>query len=302
MSRRRLPYLLPFVALLAAGSAASCADHDEPVGELACQVKPSTTFHERIEPLLSSDHISTCNECHLSGVDLTTFARSTPCQTWVCLLDQGLVDVANPENSKILAWIARASPDSALITPAVIAAEHDAFRDWIDVNAACPSACHGVRCDAPGEAPHCSDGAKEVDDAIAANQGGMPNLPADSTDQVDCSDLALERAFADDVYTWRGRCSPCHVDSHPDADPLAPRWISTLGNCNNGSAVTFKNARDLGILNADDPTQSLILLKPLDQAGGGVKHGGGEKFEGTSDLTYQSFVRFLNLYHRCRGH
>jgi len=105
---------------------------------IAAKVDPmdQAYFHREIEPLLSDSRVSTCNECHLSGVDLSVFARETPCKTWACLVDQGLVNVASPEDSKILAWIERASPDSNLITPQVIAAEHDAFRDWIDANAA----------------------------------------------------------------------------------------------------------------------------------------------------------------------
>jgi hypothetical protein len=305
----RLPTLLLAAASLSAAALASCGDHDDP-GESACLVKPTETFHERIEPLLSDSRPSTCNQCHLSGVDLSVFARETPCQTWACLVDQGLVNVAAPDNSKILGWIERASPDSDLITPQVIAAEHDAFRDWIEANAACPAACAGVACGAPGAAPACSDAinAKE-EDASASSSGGSggsggeggasttPKLPEDTRG---CSDLELEQAFYDDVYSWRGRCSPCHFDKFPDADKAAPRWISTAGNCTNGSATTFKNARDLGILNTNDPNMSLILLKPLDKAGGGVVHGGGEKFPDKTDPTYQSFLRFVTHYQKCK--
>lgn len=299
--------MLLAAALLSAAALASCDDHDAPPGEAACLVKPSETFNERIEPLLSDSRVSTCNECHLSGVDLSVFARETPCKTWACLVDQGLVNVASPEDSKILAWIERASPDSNLITPQVIAAEHDAFRDWIDANAACPTACQGVVCGAPGDGPACSDAtdAGDFEAALAAAAGGAgaggagggaPVLPDDTRG---CSDMELEQAFYDDVYSWRGRCSPCHFDKFPDADKEAPRWISTLGNCANGSAATFKNARDLGIFNTDDPTQSLILLKPLDREGGGVAHGGAQKFADKTDPTYQSFLRFATHYKAC---
>jgi hypothetical protein len=308
----RVRSLLLAAASLAAAALASCGSQDPPPGEAACAVKPTETFHERIEPLLSDSRVSTCNECHLSGVDLSAFARETPCKTWACLVDQGLVNVASPEDSKILAWIERASPDSKLITPEVIAAEHDAFRDWIDANAACPAACQGVVCGAPGDAPACSDATDAGDFAAAlaaaaggggaggaggANaEAGAPALPPDTRG---CSDMELEQAFYDDVYSWRGRCSPCHFDKFPEADKLAPRWISTVGNCATGSAATFKNARDLGIFDTDDPTQSLILLKPLDVAGGGVTHGGAQKFADKTDPTYQSFLRFALHYKAC---
>ena len=108
---------------LGAAAAASCGDGDEPSdghGEAACEVKPSQAFHDRIEPLLADDRVTTCNQCHLSGVDLSAFARETPCKTWACLVDQGLVNVAAPDKSKILDWILRASPDSDLITDNVM--------------------------------------------------------------------------------------------------------------------------------------------------------------------------------------
>jgi len=298
--KSRVPSLLLATASLCAAALGSCADHETQPGEAACLVKPSQTFNERIAPLLSDSHVSTCNECHLSGVNLSVFARATPCQTWACLLDQGLVNVASPEDSKILGWIERASPNSDLITPDVIAAEHDAFRDWIDANAACPTACQGVSCGAPGDGPICDDALDAVPEADPdPGSGGAGGAAAIPQDTRGCSDMELEQAFNDDVYMWRGRCFPCHFDSQPNADKTAPRWISTLGNCGNGSAVTFKNARDLGIMNTEDPTQSLMLLKPLDQAGSGVTHGGGEKFASPEDPTYQSFLRFITHYKAC---
>ncbi|HXK20908.1 MAG TPA: hypothetical protein VNG33_24020, partial [Polyangiaceae bacterium] len=83
--KSRVPSLLLTGASLCAFALSSCGDHDAPAGEAACVVKPTETFHERIEPLLSDTHVSTCNECHLSGVNLSVFARETPCKTWVCL-------------------------------------------------------------------------------------------------------------------------------------------------------------------------------------------------------------------------
>jgi len=284
--------LLVVCSLVAAGLA-SCADHAQPAGESACKIKPTETFHERIEPLLTENRVTTCNQCHLSGVDLSAFARETPCQTWACLVDQGLVNVADPEQSKILGWIERASPKSDLITPEVIAAEHDAFRDWIDANAACPSACAGVKCGGPGAGPTCSDGMSET----PAAGGAPPTAPSD--DLGGCSDIELEQAFNDDVYTWRGRCFPCHFDTELEADRDAPRWISIVGNCATGSAVTLKRVEALGLINTDDPTQSLLLQKPLDKVGGGVKHGGGAKLT-TADPTYQAFLRFIRHYQQCR--
>lgn len=285
----RLRSLLLVTTSLSSAGLASCGDHDEPPGEATCQIQPTATFHERIEPLLSESRVTTCNQCHLSGVDLSAFARDTPCKTWACLVDQGLVNVRAPEQSKILGWIERASPDSALITSDVIRAEHDAFRGWIEANAACPSACEGIACGSPGAGPSCSDGQEQE----------PPVVPA-AEDTRGCSNLDLEQAFYDDVYAWRGRCFPCHFDTELEADKRAPRFLSLVGNCQTGSAATLKRIADRKLINLKDPERSLLLLKPLDDSGGGVDHGGDAKFTPT-DPAYQSFLRFLQHYQRCKG-
>lgn len=284
--------LLCVFACLAAGIA-SCSDGDDPPaeqGELACEVKPTKTFRDRIEPLLDQERITTCNQCHLSGVDLTAFARETPCKTWACLVEDNLVNVNQPENSRILSWILRASPESELITDEVIQAEHDGFLEWIEANAACPGACAGVECGEPGKGPTCSDGTTDPE----------PELPL-GADERGCSDLELEQAFLDDVYAWRGRCYPCHFDTELHADKDAPRWLSLVGNCEKGSATSLARVLGLGLIDVEEPTASLLLLKPLDTAGGGVKHDGGQKFSSTMDPSYQSFLRFIQHYADCQA-
>jgi hypothetical protein len=278
--------LLGAACFIAAGLA-SCGGDDPTPKQAACQVEPIQTFHERIEPLLSEGRVTSCNQCHLSGVDLSAFARATPCETWACLVDQDLVDVASPADSKILGWIERASPDSDLITPEVIGAERDAFRDWIDANAACPDACAGVTCGAAADGPTCA-----VSDhgAPADGNGGAPAVPG-------CSDRELEQAFYDDVYSWRGRCFPCHFDTETKADKTAPRWISAVGNCQTGSAVSLKRILGLGLIDLNEPTNSLLLQKPLDAPS--ARHGGGRKFT-TEDEAYLSFLGFISHYRDCR--
>lgn len=290
-SRSRVSSALLGAVTLGAAAAASCGDGDEPSDrqtEAACEVKPSQAFHDRIEPLLAEDRVTTCNQCHLSGVDLSAFARETPCKTWACLVDQGLVNVAAPEQSKILGWILRASPDSDLITGDVIQAEHDGFLEWIEANAHCPDACAGVTCGSPKDGPTCGDGTADA----------APQIPS-GEDERGCSDEELEQAFYDDVYAWRGRCYPCHFDTELDADKDAPRWLSLVGNCKTGSAVSFKRARALGLIDRSEPEASLLLLKPLDVSGGGLEHGGGAKFT-AMDEAYQSFLRFIRHYAACR--
>jgi hypothetical protein len=280
----RIASLLLAVACAAAAALAACSGRSSEADAGACQVEPTETFHDRIEPLLVDGKVSTCNQCHLAGVDLSVFARQTPCETWACLREQGLVDVADPENSKVLSWIERASPDSDLITPEVIDAERDAFRAWIEANAACPGACAGVSCGAPDEGPIC-----------AVTDHGPPDA-AEPAAAPGCSDREVEQAFYDDVYAWRGRCFPCHFDTETKADARAPRFLSAVGNCQTGSAVSLKRIVELGMIDSSDPAQSLLLQKPLDLPEN--RHGGGAKFT-RKDRAYQSFLRFIELYRSC---
>jgi hypothetical protein len=206
-----------------------------------------------------------------------------------CLQEQGLVDLSDPENSRILSWIDRASPDSKLITSDVIAAERSAFLDWIEANARCPDACAGVQCGDPADGPTCDYKVPEPD----ADSAPAPDAP-----RPGCSDVEIEQAFMDDVYAWRGRCFPCHFDTELKADAQAPRWLSAKGNCQTASVRSLRRVLSLGLIKPSDPPRSLLLLKPLDEIGGGVKHGGGSKFVST-DPAYVSFLRFIEYYGSC---
>ncbi|HWA77566.1 MAG TPA: hypothetical protein VG937_34755 [Polyangiaceae bacterium] len=257
-------------------------------GAESCESPPTDIYHDRIEPLLNQDTPKTCNQCHLSGVDLSAFVRSTPCETMACLVQDGLVDPASPPDSKILTWIQRATPDSELITDAVIQAEYEGFLQWIAASAACPSACAGASCGTPGAAEKC-----ETPPA--------PNMPPpEIMGEPDCSDRALEQLFYDDVYAWRARCFPCHFSDQKKADARAPRWIRVEGNCAESSLASYRTITSGDYLNLEDPTQSLLLLKPLAIAAGGVEHGGHDKFDDTSDPAYQSFLQFIQRYADCR--
>lgn len=281
--------LILCLSIAVAAAAASCGPSEVAVqqpNEVDCDVKPSQTFQDRIEPLLVDDNVSTCNQCHLSGVDLSAFVRETPCKTLACLVDQGLVDLEAPAESRILGWIERASPDSELITSEVIQAERDGFLEWIEANSQCRSACAGVTCGDPGDGPTCSTGAHEE----------VPELPPEDRG---CSDTELEQSFFDQVYTWRGRCYPCHFDTETKADQDAPRWLSAKGNCETGSVASFRRVIGLGLIDVAEPKQSLLLLKPLDVAAGGVMHGGGSKFSGAKDPAYASFLSFIEHYAEC---
>jgi hypothetical protein len=279
-----------FAALVVAvGLAAALSCSGEPIDEARiaqCTEATNSAFKERIEPLLVDDQPNTCNQCHLSGLDLSVFLRPTPCESMACLVGQGLVNLADPQSSKILTWITRADPASELITAEVIQAERDAFLEWIQTTADCEgAACRGARCGSPSADQTCAD-------------QDPPEVPLE-IGEVGCDDMSLEQLFKDTVYDWRGRCFPCHFSNQLNADKAAPRWVRVEGNCEAGAVETLGVIVDRGLLNLDDPSQSLLLLKPLAIAYGGVPHGGSEKFADKTDPAYVSFLSFIEHYAAC---
>ncbi len=261
-----------------------------PAGEVAmCSVEEADALYEkRIAPLLAEDRPKTCNECHLSGIDLGMVIKDTPCQTMACMAERELVDLDEPNQSLVLTWIARANPTSPLITEEVIAEEYAGFLSWIEYYAAC-----GSEVCAADDNP-CGDTTPPGPDACTSED---PEEGPGFDDPGDCSDLTLEALFQDRVYAWRNRCFPCHFDS---SKVDAPKWITT-GSCNAASLATMRNVLDRGLLNYDDPSQSRLLLKPLAEDKGGVEHGGHDKFSSTEDQAYLDIRAWIERRVECEG-
>jgi len=273
------------LALGVALGSAHCGDD-----EWVCEDDESLElFERRIAPLMTGERQSSCNECHLSGVDLGVYAQADPCATMACMVEKGIVDLDSPSDSLVLDWIDRAEPASELITKDVIQAEHDAMLEWIEYNAQC-----GASVCPPIENPCGTGGAGTCDVPLSNPSSG--NRPFD--DPGDCRDATLEAGFATLVYSWRGRCFPCHFDSHEDAPLDAPRWISDAA-CDVGALQTMRNAIELGLVDPVDPAQSLLLLKPLAEAEGGVEHGGHDKFADTADPAYQDMLAWIERWSAC---
>jgi hypothetical protein len=278
-------------AVVVAVVLASCASGDDLAARreasAECLSQAGGLYQQKIAPLLATDRPQTCNQCHLSGVDLSLFVRANMCETRACLVDLGLVDLANPDQSKVLAWIARAQPDSTLITQDVIDQEYDAFKSFVEQMATCGGeSCAGVRCPASSDEDACGpDVSSEPDGATEVPAGTSCDLPT------------METQFLENVYAWRDRCFPCHFTSQPGSAPGAPPWIDTRNGCNAGSLETFHNVVTMGLLDSSYPTESLLLLKPLNAPG--VKHGGGAKFDGENDPSYKSFLSFIEYWVSC---
>jgi hypothetical protein len=257
---------------------------DNDPGPFMCTEEAGLSIYERrIEPLVVGGQPGTCNQCHLSGVALTSFVQDTPCQSMACLISQGLVDVDDPTNSSILGQILLAQPDSELITPEVIQAEHDGFLEWILYSAACQDEV----CGAIADPCNSGTGVNGVDGGVATPIG-------------ECSEASLAGTFETMVYSSRGRCAGCHDPTGPQFQQQATLWIDPSGG-SNGALFTMYNLIGIGAIDANDPTQSNLLLKPLAPEAGGVAHGGGPKFADTSDPSYVSFLNWLNSYAQCFG-
>jgi hypothetical protein len=268
---------------------ASCGGEDDDVRASAeCLDRASSIFDERVAPLLASDRPKTCNQCHLSGIDMSLFVRDTMCETRACLYENGLVDGDNVEQSLVLSWIARAHPDSELITEEVIQAELDGFTAFLNQLSSCSvTSCDVKTC---GTAATGGDRCGREDEPPAVT-------PSHAT--PDCDPVTVETAFRDNVYAWRGRCFPCHHSDQTLADAAAPRWLSVEGTCDAGSVQTLRTVLDAGYLDAENPEESLLLRKPLAIQAGGLEHGGGEKFHDKTDFAYQSFLSFIEYWSSC---
>jgi len=243
-------------------------------------------YTQRVAPILADDRPKSCNQCHLSGVDLSLFVRDTPCQTMACLQQQELVDFSSPEDSLVLAWISRASPDSELITEEVIQAEYDAFLEWIEFYATCSDeVCESFDdpCGLSEKQPTC--------DSADIEEG--------FDDPGGCEDIVLEEMFRDAFYTGRGRCFPCHYTGDVKSPDNAPKWLEVEGECNAASLTTMRNVLD-SYVDLDAPANSLILLKPLSEEYGGIEHGGGDKFHDTDEASYVALLDWIERTAECR--
>lgn len=244
-------------------------------------------YTQRVEPLVTGGKPSSCNQCHLSGVDLASYVQDTPCQTMACLMEQGEVDFAMPEASKILERIERAEPESELITPEVIQAEYDGFLQWITFSSVCQDALCG-----------------EIQDACQSGIGNVPPSGA-PTPLGQCDEESIVDSFATKVFVWRGRCEGCHT---PGAmGQCRPQWngVCAPGFIDDASpqvmaANTMYNLIGLGSIDPElPPAQNSVVTKPLAEANGGDPHLGGDKMSGPGDPAYDDFIEWLGYYQDC---
>ena len=248
----------------------SAATTDEDVGSIDAGARATNgtalaVFEKRILPIFQAAKPSSCTECHLSGVELADYIQPSQEKTFASLVSVGLIDVEKPDDSKILRFISRRPEEPNLITDEVRSQEFAAFQSWIRAAVRDP-------------------------DLLAAKSSESigPQIPDDvirhaRTDRVLAS-------FIENVWTEVGRCAACHS---PDQNQKQVKehgeqvsWITL-----NDPQATLNHMVDAGIINSDEPLESMLLTKPTMQ----VEHGGGQKMV-VGDRTYKQFRRFIDDY------
>src|SRR5713226_6258585 len=100
---------------------------------------PKDVFEKRILPIFKSPQPSSCVDCHLAGVDLKNYILPSHEKTFLSLRDQGLIDLAKPDDSRILRLISMAdNKGAALISEKIRKSELEAFSEWIKACSADP--------------------------------------------------------------------------------------------------------------------------------------------------------------------
>ena len=245
-------------------------------------------YKRRIEPLVSGQVPTTCNQCHMQGVDLSVYVQNSSCGTMACMVNQGVVVFDPPESSPVLTFILNSDPASNLISPAVIQQEHDGMLQWIE---------WGARCNASvcGAAP-----------ADPCGTGATQPPPPDVLSPINgCDEAGLVQLFDQKVFSWRGRCVSCHAaygaNNDPNTGAVAPKMFYGTQESPEGpddARFTMFNLIGRQAVDLTRPEDSLLLHKPLDDRADNP-HGGGKKFQDTNDVAYVDFLDWIRAYDAC---
>lgn len=269
-------------------------------------------FNERIMPIFRSPKPSSCVQCHLASVDLKDYIQPSHEQTFVSLRDQGLIDLEDPDESKILDLIAMGERDldkgARLIHARTRDAEYEAFAAWI-------RAC-------------CKDVDLRSLPAVPESELAGPDKP-DAVIRHARKDRLLD-SFVRNVWSQRMRCYPCHTPNELNSGPvpaekaierhakLEKQYGQRINIFRETPAATMqqliissrsRSKKHLPLINVDEPGKSLLVLKPIsklppkDAAGQPAKpssvepvsHGGGLKMH-VNDQSYKSFLAWIQDY------
>ena len=242
----------------------------------AAEPTSAELFEKRILPIFKSPNPSSCVQCHLAGVDLKDYILPDAEKTFRSLRDQGLIDLASPEKSKIVRLIEmnESSSKPTTIQAKLRSAERAAFLAWISACAADPK----LR-DAP---------------KLELADQAKPIRPIEVIRHAR-KDRVLE-SFENNVWAWRFRCMNCHSEGTPQNDKLRQEhgdrvaWFKK-----DGPEATLDYLIASRLIDLKTPERSLLLSKPL-----GEKHGGGTKFV-IGDDAYKGFRTWIEDVAAIRG-
>lgn len=306
---RSLPALILSFACFGLSSLTSAVSAEE-------AASPQELFNQRILPIFRSPNPSSCVQCHLSSVDLKNYILPSQEKTFASLRDQGLIDLDDPNKSKILTLIGMGEKDldkgARMIHQKTRQAEYEAFAKWI---AAC-----------------CNDPQLRDLPPLSKDERARPAQPDEVIRHARKSRLV--DSFVRNVWSQRMRCFPCHTPNEIDPEnprhqaafktrrQLAEMWgQGTLEQIDffkktpeETLAFLIERSRnpkpdELPLLNLDRPAQSLLLLKPLAKLPAKkedgkfeppssvdpVSHGGGLKMH-ADDHSYKAMVAWIQDY------
>lgn len=308
------PRQLAFFAGLVLPLSFSLVSIAEDAGEKADALK---LFEQRIMPIFRSPKPSSCVQCHLAAVDLKNYILPSHRDTFLSLREEGLIDVDQPERSKILTLIRMGDKDmdrgAKLIHEKTRKAELEAFSAWIE-------ACCGD-----------AELVTASFDKSLASVG--PARPIEVVRHARKSRLA--ESFTRNVWSQRMRCFPCHTPAEIDDDNpkhKVPKqrhadFVKKYGLKMNLFAATpeatmakwmmvarhpsakKKPSKKFPLVNLDEPARSLIVLKPTAKlppkkddgtfekpsSSDPVSHMGGLKMH-VNDQSYKAFIAWIEDY------
>lgn len=230
-------------------------------------------FEQRLLPIFKSDQPSSCVQCHLAGVDLKNYIKPSSDDTFRSLRDQGLVNLDQPEQSKILKLINMQdtdNPGANLLHAKTREAEAAAFAEWL-------KAC-------------CRDPKLRNAPKLSAAELARPARP-DEVIRFARTDRLLD-SFEQRIWGQRHRCMGCHVEGSEQNRKLVEKHGEQVSWMKRSAAETMTYLiRTKHLIDTDQPEKSLLLRKPL----GEEEHGGGKKFL-KGDLGYKDFRTWIEDY------
>lgn len=235
-------------------------------------MSPKEIFERRIVPIFKSPNPSSCTECHLAGVDLKNYILPSHEKTFISLRDQGLIDLENPGDSKILRLIEMGggtNQGASLVSAKAREAEYAAFANWIKVSA--------------------SDAKLRNAPKLESTEIAKPPRPLEVIRHARTDRLLA--SFEENIWSQRFRCSGCHSPAGSENSKLVAEHGEQVSWLKDTADATMRYLLDSENINVKQPERSRLLLKPLNE----IKHGGGQKML-AGDMTYKAFRAWLDDY------